>query len=56
MALECCVLALFLCYPSLLGEAASCEESVTRQWQQYDFQLNAGTGGLVWACAIGNLV
>lgn len=56
MALECCVLALFLCYPSFLGEAASCEDSVTREQQQHDFECSTGTGDLVWACAIGSLV
>lgn len=50
------MLALFLRYPSFLGEVANYEESVTREWQQYDFQFSTGTGDLVWACAIGNLV
>ena len=56
MALECRVLALFLRYPSFLGEAASCEDSVTRERQQHDFGCSTGTGDLVWACAIGSLV
>ena len=56
VALECLVLALFLRYPSFLGEAANYEESVTREWLQYDFQFSTGTGDLVWVCAIGNLV
>ena len=48
MALEGRVLALFLRYPSFLGEAAGCEDSVKGN--------GSSTGDLVWACAIGSLV
>lgn len=56
MALESRVLALLLRYPSFLGEAASCEDSVTRERQQHDFECSTGMGDLVWVCAVGSLV